>query len=169
MKKKIKSVVSPKIPHPPGVPTDAAGRTLSLKNANTAARKQRILDLIPKYEGLVSYAYKAAGVTTDVYYEWIHADNVFKEAVYATANKAKEARLDVTESMLRKNIREGKEASIFFELKCLGKNRGYIERTEMLVGSDKDAPIIPESLVQSTLTALLDAERKRLSDSDPSA
>ena len=35
--------------------------------------------------------------------------------------------LDMAESMLKKNIHEQKEASIFFFLKTKGKKRGYIE------------------------------------------
>jgi hypothetical protein len=45
--------------------------------------------------------------------------------------EATERDLDYTESQLKKNIKAGKEASIFFHLKCKGKARGWIERQEV--------------------------------------
>jgi len=42
--------------------------------------------------------------------------------------EAREATLDLAEDRLIQNIREGKEAPIFFYLKCKGKGRGYVER-----------------------------------------
>ena len=42
-----------------------------------------------------------------------------------------ERRLDFAESKLDENIAAGKEASIFFLLKTLGKNRGYTDRQEI--------------------------------------
>lgn len=42
-----------------------------------------------------------------------------------------ERRLDFAESKLDENIAAGKEASIFFLLKTLGKDRGYTDRQEI--------------------------------------
>ncbi len=42
--------------------------------------------------------------------------------------EAAEATLDLAESKLIENIRLGKEASIFFFLKCKGKSRVFIEK-----------------------------------------
>ncbi len=44
--------------------------------------------------------------------------------------EAVEARLDFAEDKLMQNIERGKEPSVFFFLKCKGKRRGYVERTE---------------------------------------
>ena len=42
----------------------------------------------------------------------------------------KEKYIDLAESKLVENIRDGKEASIFFFLKCKAKSRGYIEKAD---------------------------------------
>jgi hypothetical protein len=39
-----------------------------------------------------------------------------------------EEQLDFAEAQLIKNIKDGKEASLFFFLKCKGKQRGYVEK-----------------------------------------
>ena len=49
----------------------------------------------------------------------------------AVEHEAIETRLDLAESKLLSNIKDGKEASIFFFLKCKGKHRGYVERQEI--------------------------------------
>jgi predicted glutamine amidotransferase len=43
--------------------------------------------------------------------------------------EANETMKDFTEQQLYKNIAAGKEASIFFYLKCKAKERGYVEST----------------------------------------
>jgi hypothetical protein len=42
-----------------------------------------------------------------------------------------EKNLDVSENQLFKQIKDGNSAAIFFHLKCKGKHRGYIERSEI--------------------------------------
>ena len=43
-----------------------------------------------------------------------------------------ESTLDVAETMLHRNIKKGREASIFFFLKCKGKGRGYVEQPQQV-------------------------------------
>jgi hypothetical protein len=50
-----------------------------------------------------------------------------------------ERNIDFAESKLMMNIKEGKEASVFFYLKCQAKHRGYIERSE--VGVEHMGPV----------------------------
>ena len=50
----------------------------------------------------------------------------------------REAQLDFTESKLMANIKAGKEASIFFHLKCMGKERGYIEKQTVYVSQNNE-------------------------------
>ncbi len=44
--------------------------------------------------------------------------------------EAAEATLDLAEAQLIENIRQGKEPSIFFYLKCKGKSRGFVEKDQ---------------------------------------
>jgi len=43
----------------------------------------------------------------------------------------KEKLLDMAEGVLLKNVKAGKEASLFFFLKTQGKKRGYVERQQI--------------------------------------
>lgn len=47
-------------------------------------------------------------------------------------NYEKEVMLDMAENKLFKNIQDGDNASIFFFLKTQGKERGYIERQDII-------------------------------------
>lgn len=46
--------------------------------------------------------------------------------------------IDICESALRRNVLDGKEVSIIFALKCLAKQRGYIDRMQLEVGNVGD-------------------------------
>lgn len=61
----------------------------------------------------------------------------------------RERLVDFAESKLIENIRKGKETSIIFTLKTLGKKRGYIERQEEAA---------PDPIVQKVLS-MTDEER----------
>lgn len=89
-------------------------------------RKGDFLRAFEEGLGNVSHACKAIGITRKTYYDWIAKDEDFKEK----AEHIEEASLDFAETMLKKNIRDGKEASIFFYLKTKGKSRGFTERKE---------------------------------------
>jgi hypothetical protein len=51
-------------------------------------------------------------------------------SVRKAAHDADETMKDFAEQQLVKNIAAGKEASIFFYLKCKARDRGYIERVQ---------------------------------------
>ena len=54
---------------------------------------------------------------------------------------AREQMLDVAETALMSNIKDKHPSSVFFFLKTMGKNRGYVERVENTGKDGKD--IIP--------------------------
>ena len=56
-------------------------------------------------------------------------------------DEARDKLLDMAENRLWKNVEDGHPSSIFFTLKTLGKNRGYVERIESTGKDGKD--IIP--------------------------
>lgn len=49
----------------------------------------------------------------------------------ALFQEVREETLDLAESKLLQNIKAGKTAEIIFYLKCMGKSRGYVERSEI--------------------------------------
>ena len=78
--------------------------------------------------GNVSSACKLLHISRNCFYEWMKSDPIFKDSI----EEIDESCLDFSETMLKKNVRDGKEASIFFHLKTKGKSRGYVEREEIV-------------------------------------
>lgn len=101
------------------------------KRPSTAKRKADMLLSLEKSLGIVTIAALTAGIDRKTHYLWLDKDPKYKAAVLAIEDIA----LDFAESMLHKNIKAGKEASIIFHLKTKGKRRGYIERRE-ITGED---------------------------------
>lgn len=81
--------------------------------------------------GLVSPAADALKIHRTTLHGWLRDDPELQKA----KESARERVLDLAESKLIANIKEGKEASIFFTLKTLGKKRGFVERHEF-TGAD---------------------------------
>jgi hypothetical protein len=95
--------------------------------AKVKLKKQEIVKIIEAVEthrGLKSVVAKALKVSRTTIYNWCEEypeiDLAFQDARYAL--------VDIAESRLVKNVEEGKEPSVFFLLKCLGKDRGYVEK-----------------------------------------
>lgn len=121
-----------------------------------ATRKKIFLEALEKTLGVVSTASEKVGQDRSVHYRWMQSDPKYKKAVEEIENKA----LDFAESKLFELIsgakvkedkvfcQDGKiitqpiikqfapdTAATIFYLKTKGKNRGYVERTE-LTGKD---------------------------------
>ena len=108
-------------------------------NANTTKhKKKRMLKALHETLSIVTPALEMAGVDRKTYYTWLKKDPKFKEAVDSVEDVA----LDVSETQLMKNVKEGKEASVFFHLKCRGKKRGYIERQERDINAEVTLKVI---------------------------
>ena len=100
---------------------------------------QLIIDFIEANDGLIKQTAKAMDVSRSQLNVWIYGnknaeppikgDQELIDAVY----QARQGLIDDGESQLAKNVRDGKEASVFFLLKTLGKERGYVERQENAV------------------------------------
>ena len=101
-------------------------------------KKKKFIEAYENALGNVSAACRALGIGRRTFYHWRDTDEEFREAV----EDASESNKDFAETMLMKNIREGKESSIIFYLKTRCKDRGYVERIEN-TGAD-GAPLVPE-------------------------
>ena len=86
--------------------------------------KQKFLDALILTRGVVTTAASKCHIDRNTHYRWMREDEEYKLKVEEIDDIA----LDFSESALFKNIDEGKEASIFFHLKCKGKKRGYREK-----------------------------------------
>lgn len=74
----------------------------------------------------ISTACEAVGISRQTYYDWL-TNLTFKERV----DHLKEGMIDLAESALYMNIKEGKESSVIFFLKTRGRSRGYTEKKEI--------------------------------------
>lgn len=88
--------------------------------------KNALLNAYDKSMGNVSSACRTVNVSRETFYRFKREDPLFSERV----TEIDETNLDFAETVLLKNIREGKETSLIFFLKTKGRDRGYVERVE---------------------------------------
>ena len=72
----------------------------------------------------VSAACKSVRISRWTFYAYQKKDILFAEKVA----EAKEEQIDFVESKLLANVRAGKEQSIIFYLRTIGRERGYVEQ-----------------------------------------
>jgi AcrR family transcriptional regulator len=95
-----------------------------------------IIDSLEASGGLVAEASKLLGLSRrNFYYRFKKKPEKWQQVREDIANR----NLDIAESKLMENIKQGKEASIFFYLKCKGKGRGYVEKQEIDMTHSLDA------------------------------
>ena len=99
----------------------------------TIESKKKLLKEMIKSFGNITDACKKTGICRETYYEYIKKDKNFKQMVEDIA----EMRLDHVESKLNTLIDDYDSKAIIFFLKTKGKQRGYVERTEIDTGVDK--------------------------------
>ena len=99
-------------------------------NGNGKKREEtcaRIIKAIKESTGLLTMAAVKAGVS----YTTINRYVADFPSVKRAAQEAREGMLDFAEGKLYSKIKDKDGPAIFFYLKCQGKHRGYIERTEI--------------------------------------
>lgn len=94
----------------------------------TKKKLNAVLETFKKSLANVSATCKANDISRTTWYEWLKDHEWFAKEV----ENIKEDTKDFVEGKLMQNISSGKEASIFFYLKTQAKDRGYIERTEVI-------------------------------------
>jgi len=97
----------------------------------TEQHKKAILEALEKSLGIVTTACKKVGVGRTQYYNWLKDDTEFAKAVDDIQNIA----LDYAESKLHEQIGDGNTSATIFYLKTKGKKRGYVERSDINIGS----------------------------------
>lgn len=93
----------------------------------TAANKKAFLEQLKATLGNVTMACEAVGIDRATYYKWKQRDKSFA----ARVEEVNETALDFAESALKKNIKAGDTTAIIFYLKTRGKDRGYVEKTQI--------------------------------------
>jgi len=95
--------------------------------------KGNLLVALEKSLGIVTTACKNVGCNRDTFYRYCKEDEDFKARVDELSNIT----LDFAESQLHKQIGEGNTTATIFFLKTKGKGRGYIERSDINIGSSE--------------------------------
>ncbi|OGS40500.1 MAG: hypothetical protein A3K77_00715 [Euryarchaeota archaeon RBG_13_31_8] len=123
-------------------------------------KKEQVIEALKQSGGFLTEAAKKLCCDYHTVQNYINRH----EEIAKAWEHIKEAQLDFTESKLIKNIGRGKEASIFFYLKCKGKQRGFIEHSRLEIAGVKGAP--PVNMQQNTINVdlkdLTDAELQLL-------
>jgi hypothetical protein len=91
------------------------------------ATKESLLKAIKQNRGIVTNICKSLDMARQSFYERLDNDIELQEAL----EDAREEVLDLGESKLIELVQEGNAQAVFFMLKTIGKNRGYIEKQEV--------------------------------------
>lgn len=112
-----------------------------------AKEKADLLAALAANSGIVASACRAANVSRMTYYRYYNEDPDFKEK----ADDVKELQKDFAESLILKKMKEGDTTMIIFYAKTQMKDRGYVERKE-LVGKDGEDLVRKHEVDLSKLT-----------------
>lgn len=88
---------------------------------------ETLIEALNVTQGLISLAAKRVGCSPQTIYTRIKES----EAVAATVKDKREELVDSAELALRNAVLNGESWAVGFTLKCLGKDRGYVERQEL--------------------------------------
>lgn len=103
--------------------------------------KQEIIDALKGSNGLVYIAARQLGCTPQTIYNWRKKSKEVAEIMATERGIA----VDVAEIALMKAVRSGEAWAVAFMLKTLGKDRGYVERTEHINFN------VPDELIKQAL------------------
>ena len=90
-------------------------------------KKKLFIQTYPQKVCNITETCKCINIDRGTYYNWRKNDEDFNLA----CTHAEESMIDFAETQLMKNIKDGKETSLIFYLKCKAKKRGYVERQEV--------------------------------------
>ena len=94
---------------------------------NIKIDKEALKEAIKRYKGNVSEIAESLSVSRQTVYNHLKED----EDMWSLLTDARENIIDFAESKLLKLIEQENAQVIMFTLKTLGKNRGYVEKSEI--------------------------------------
>lgn len=107
--------------------TDKKSRKKTKIQTRILKHKTELLKAMVMTRGNITEACKMTGLNRNTFYDYFNNDPNFKQTVEDVA----EMRVDFVEAQLDKLIEDMDSKAITFFLKTKGKNRGYVERTEI--------------------------------------
>lgn len=97
--------------------------------------KKALVKAYQLHYGNVTEACKAVNIGRTTFYRWIEDDPELKQFLHSL--DVAQLKKDFIENALMKKIGEGDTACIIFANKSLNKDRGYIERNEVILSSSE--------------------------------
>ena len=111
-------------------------------------KQNEMVEAMIKYMGVVTTAARSIDIPRSTYYDWMETDPEFKQRIL----DLREIKKDFVESKLLKLVEDGDTAATIFSAKTLLKDRGYVERQEV-VPMDPDGnalqPIININVIRT--------------------
>lgn len=123
----------------------------------TRTRKDAMLAALMKTLGVVSMACQMIGIARKTHYEWRREDEAYDQA----CEDLIEVKKDFVEHALMKAVSAGEVSAVIFANRTLNRDRGYIERSEVLntFGATKNITItIPSNDHSDEPTQIEDAQ-----------
>tara|TARA_R110002020_G_scaffold100467_1_gene237480 strand:- start:2531 stop:2884 length:354 start_codon:yes stop_codon:yes gene_type:complete len=109
-----------------------------MSKQNVTYKKRQMITAMEQNLCIVTKAAFEVGITRKTHYDWMRKDKKYKEAVDELQN----ATLDHVESKLHELIDDLNVPSVLFYMKTKGKQRGYIERSEIAVEGSVESKVI---------------------------
>lgn len=106
---------------------------------NTEVNKKIFLESLSNNFGIVTDAAKETGIAAKTHYEWMKADDDYKQLVDDLDDK----NLDFVERKLFEKISEGSEKMILWYMMYKGHKRGYIKKQE-ITNVNIEQPLFPD-------------------------
>tara|TARA_R110000822_G_scaffold29551_3_gene86706 strand:+ start:2329 stop:2730 length:402 start_codon:yes stop_codon:yes gene_type:complete len=103
------------------------GQSIKKEQKRTEITKDQLLKQLEQNMGNVTLACHFGKCSRSTFYRYYETDTKFKIAV----DDISEIAVDICESELWKQIKDGNVPCILFYLKTKGKSRGYVERQEL--------------------------------------
>lgn len=98
---------------------------------------KRITDALARNRGMVAVAARNLGCSRQNIYDWMER---YPELKTVLADE-REVMTDVAELSLYKQVQDGQGWAVQFYLKTQGKDRGYVETTNVKHSGDKENPV----------------------------
>jgi hypothetical protein len=107
------------------------------KTTKSDILKKQLVLAMEKSLGVITTACKSVGIARSTFYEWYNSDINFKNEI----DDIKEVATDYVVSKLFEQIKNNNHVSTIFYLKTKGKDRGFVERQEIVQRVDLESEL----------------------------
>jgi len=103
--------------------------------------KEKLIEALKNSGGIIVDACELAGINRENYYYYKRTDPDFKKEVEEIIPQSKEWLVDLAESSLVKNLKEGNQMLTMYVLNNHGKSKGYAKNPDNSTGDNERVSI----------------------------